>query len=574
MLRLFLSRSDRRMERPAGLAYWLDGRPSVFASLVLAFQQQAIQSVYYILPVTVAAAITHDPAQVARFLCLSILAAAIWQALQILTRGPIGSGYPIPGTHTAACLSACLLTAHNGGGFEAMAAMVCIMGVASFALTFATQRLRLVLPNEVAGVVVLLIGVALIDVGAQQLGLKGGGTPRSATAFAIVGLSMAVMTIVALSNTRFAPFAVLIGAKVGVGLSLLLGESEPMARQIVAAQPWIDLPRPWFPDFSQVSTTPMLAFLLALVATQATAAGDLVMLQRSADSSWTKPDSRPLDRGLLANALGIVFAGLIGGAAPGPSTAAVGLSLATGTLARRIVWFGVLVMVVLAFCPKAMAMFVLMPAPANAAMLLYVSGFIMAQGCQLATARLLDTRRMLVVAFGLSGGILVMVAPKVFETNLPSLASPLAFGALVAFVLNLLTLPLVAQRAHTTLALDIEAGRHASEWIGRQAGAWGLKRATAQAAERALVELTELLTARGISQLQLRSTRSEDRVELDLTWAGEPLPEPTRVMTPEDLLGDVESQEQFMVWLATRGALRFSQRRSHQGCEARLLFDD
>ena len=141
-------------------------------------------------------------------------------------------------------------------------------------------------------------------------------------------------------------------------------------------------------------------------------------------------------------------------------------------------------------------------------------------------------------------------------------------------MINLFTLPLIAQRAHTTLALDMEAGRHASEWIGRLAGGWGLKRATAQAAERALVELTELLTARSIDKLQLRSTRSEDRIELDLIWSGQPLPEPTRAMTPEDLLGDTESQEEFMVWLATRGALRFSQRASHHGCEARLVFED
>jgi len=571
----FLARSrDRRAERPPGLAYWLDGKPGVFASLVLAFQQQAVQSVYYVLPVTVATAITSDPTEVTRFLCLSIIAAAIWQALQVLTRGPIGSGYPIPGTQTAACLSAYMLTAAHGGGFEAIAAMVCIMGVASFALTFVTQRLRVVLPNEVLGVVVLLIGVALIGLGAMQLGLQPGGTPRDMTSIIIVAVSMAVMTLVALSNTKLAPFAVLIGAKVGVLLCLVLGEGEPHAMEIVAAQPWIDIPRPWLPDFTQISPTPMLAFLLALVATQATAAGDLVTIQRSSDASWNKPDGPPLDRGLLANALGIIAAGLIGGAAPGPSTASVGLSLATGTLARRIIWFGVLIMVVLAFCPKIIALFVLMPAPVNAAMLLYVAGFIMAQGCQLATARLLDTRRMMIVAFGLSGGILVTVTPRVFEVNAPSLASPLAFGALVAFVMNLVTLPLVARRAHTTLSLDIQAGRHASEWIGRLSGAWGLKRATAQAAERALVELTELLTGRGVTALDLRSIRSEDRIELELIWAGEPLPAPSRAPSPEDLLGTVESQEQFMVWLATRGALRFTQRATHGRCEARLIFED
>lgn len=571
----FLARSrDRRIERPPGLAYWLDGKPGLFASLVLAFQQQAVQSVYYVLPVSVAAAITPDPTQVTRFLCLSILAAAIWQALQVLTKGPIGSGYPIAGSHTPACLSAYMLTVAHGGGFQAIAAMVCIMGVASFALTFVTQRLRVVLPNEVAGVVVLLIGVALIGLGAQQLGLQSGGTPRDLTSMVIVVASMAVMTLIALSNTKLAPFAVLIGAKFGVVLCLMFSEGDPHATQIVEAQAWIDLPRPFLPDFAQISITPMMAFLLAFVATQATAAGDLVMMQRSSDASWTKPDGPPLDRGLLANALGIIAAGLIGGAAPGPSTASVGLSLATGTLARRIMWFSVLIMVVLAFCPKVIAFFVLMPAPVNAAMLLYVAGFIMAQGCQLATARLLDTRRMMVVAFGLSGGILVTVTPRFFEINVPPLASPLAFGALVAFVINLITLPLVARRAHISLPLDIQAGRHASEWIGRLAGAWGMKRATAQAAERAVVELTELLTAREIPKLELRSTRSEDRVELDLLWAGEPLPQPSGAPSPEDLLGTVESQEQFMVWLAIRGALRFSQRTTHSGCEARLIFED
>ena len=333
-LRVLFARSrDRRMERPAGLAYWLDGRPGVFASLVLAFQQQAIQSVYYVLPVSVAAAVTSDPAEITRYLCLSILASAIWQVLQVLTIGPVGSGYPIPGTQTAACLSAYMLVAGNGGSFHALAAMVCVMGIASFAVTFVTQRLRLVLPNEVLGVVVLLIGVALIGLGAMQLGLQPGGTPRGFQAIMIVVASICVMTLIALSNTRFAPFAVLIGAKVGVALSLLFGENDPHAWDIVAAQPWIAVPKPWFPHFGEITATPMIAFLLALVAVQATAAGDLVMLQRSADSSWNKPDAPPLDRGLLANALGIIAAGLMGGAAPGPSTAAVGLSLATGTLA-------------------------------------------------------------------------------------------------------------------------------------------------------------------------------------------------------------------------------------------------
>ncbi len=45
------------------------------------------------------------------------------------------------------------------------------MGTA-VALTFVMRRLRVVLPNEVAGVVVILIGVALVLVATQRLGLQ------------------------------------------------------------------------------------------------------------------------------------------------------------------------------------------------------------------------------------------------------------------------------------------------------------------------------------------------------------------------------------------------------------------
>lgn len=571
----FLGRGrDRPMERPPGLAFWLDGTPNYPTAIGLALQHLAIQSVYFVLPVAAAGMFSHDPAEMTRFLCLSILASALWQVLQLLTRGPIGSGYPIPGTHTAAFFGAYLLTAHSGGGFGAMGAMVCLTGLVATALTFVVNRLRIVLPNEVAGVVVILIGIALIGLATQQMGLQPGGTPRGVMSVVVVFGAILVMVAVALSKTRAAPFSVLVGAVVGVVLALALGEGTPNATAIVAARPWLALPEPWMPDFTAVSPAPMVAYLLALVAIQATAAGSMVVIQRAADSGWTRPDAPALRRGLLANGLALTVAGLIGGAAPGPATAAVGLSVATGTLARRIAWCGVPLLVVLALCPKFVALFVLMPDPVKAAMLLYVAGFIMAQGCQLATARLLDTRRTMIVAFGLSAGIMVALAPAPFLAAVPAIASPLSCGAIVAFLANLLTLPLVSLRAEKALALDLYAGRAAREWFGGLAATWGLKAATAQAGAHALTELTELLQARGVANLALTSWRAEDRVELALAWDGEKLPERTDVADPEDLLGSMAALERFAVFMATRGAQRFTQRSSARGCEARLIFED
>lgn len=574
-LERFLGRGmDRRMQRPSGLACWLDEQPSLPVTFGLALQHLAVQSVYFVLPVAAAAAVSPDPGEATRFLCLSILAAALWQVLQLLTRGPVGSGYPIPATQSAALLGAYALTGRSGGGFPAIAAMLVLTGLAAIGLTFVLRRLRVALPNEVAGVVVMLIGVALIGLAAVQLGLQPGGTPRGANAAIIIFGCLAVMVAVALSRTRAAPFSVLIGSLVGVVPALLLGEGTPNAGEILSQRPWLALPQPWLPDFGAVSSQVLLAYLLALVAIKATATGSLVVMQRAADADWTRPDAPPLRRGLLANGLGILAAGLIGGAAPGPATAAVGLSVATGTLARRIVWCGVPLLIVLAVCPKLTALAVLAPPAVKAAMLLYVAGFIMAQGCQLATARLLDTRRTLIVAFGLSGGVLVGMAPLPFQAAVPAIASPLAFGAVVAFVVNLLTLPLVRGRAERLLPLDAAGGRQAHDWFANLSAAWGLKPRTALFAGHAIDELIQLLYARGVATVGLSAVRAEDRIEIGLAWQGAPLPRASVAPRAEHLFGSAEEQEGFAVWMATRDAQRFSQSMAAGDCEAKLIFED
>ncbi|MDE2333582.1 MAG: hypothetical protein KGK10_03500 [Rhodospirillales bacterium] len=562
------------MKRPPDVVFWLDEAPSSSVTIGLAFQLLAIQSVLFVLPAAVAATITTDTAQATRFLCLSILALAAWQALQLLTRGPVGSGYPVAAVPSSALLSAYVLTGQTGGGFGGIAAMVILTGLAAVALTFIMRRLRLFLPNEVAGVVVILTGVELVWLATEQLGLDGGAPQAGpSTVFIVVG-SLLVMVAVALSGTRAAPFNVVIGAIAGVAAAVLLRHGPHHAAAMLASRPWLAAPEPWLPDFHAVSTQAVLAYALGLVAIEAKATGTLVVAQRAADASWTRPDAPPLRRGLLANGLGILCAGLVGGAAPNPATAALGLSIATGTLARRIVWFNIVLLVLVGLCPKLAALAVLTPASVKAAMLLYVAGFLMAQGCQLVTARLLDRRRTVIVALGLSAGILVAIAPRPFRAVVPALASPLSFGAIVAFLANLATLPLVRARAEQAFALHETAGREASDWIANVAAGWGLKPRTAQSASNAVDEMIQLLLMRKTPRVLLAATRAEDRIDVRVAWEGAPLPAPAMTPRAEDLLESSEGLERFAMWMATRESQGFSQTHTPRGSEARLIFED
>ena len=178
------------------------------------------------------------------------------------------------------------------------------------------------------------------------------------------------------------------------------------------------------------------------------------------------------------------------------------------------------------------------------------------------------------VAALIGSGIAVAVAPQAFVASVPVLASPAAIGALVAFLMNLCTLPLVSRRNELVLPLDAMALPKLEEWIRELAGAWALKPQTGLAAEQSLLELVDLLTERGVATVTVGARLAEDRIEITMTWAGAPLPERPKVAVATDLMGDDEARQRFSVWLATRQAQSFRQRQVPGGSEAWLAFED
>ena len=569
----FLRRSDRRMARPSGLVYWLDDQPPRAVVFGLALQQLVIQSVFFIIPALFAGFLSNDPTDAVRFVSLSILAAALWQALMLLKRGPVGSGYPLNAVFPAGMLAAYAAVGQAGYGFGAAGAMLVITGLAAVALTYTVRRLSLVLPNEVTGVVVILTGVTLTVLAVDRLGLKA-AIPADRASVMVALVSMATMAVVWLSRSRVAPYAVLIGAGAGVVLSVWQGLVRPDAGALIAAQPWFALPQPWLPRFDQVTPAPLAAFLVTLLAIKASTVATLVVIQRNLDANWSKPDAPPIRRGLLANGVSMLAAGFIGALCSLPSTSGMGLSIALGTLARSILWMGAALLVALALCPKAVIVFVLTPEPVKAAMLLFLAGFILIQGCQLVTTRLLDARRSLVVAFGLTAGLVEAVAPQAFVQSLPALASPVAIGALIAFMANLLTLPLVKKRASLTVDLVQPIGLHLSDWLAGVAGSWSLRPQTARHIEQSIGELVELLQERNTRQVTVLARSAEDRVEYSLHWKGQALPAPPATADVNDLMGNDNTRQLFSMWIATRQSLSYRQQSVADGQEAVIVFED
>lgn len=567
--------ADRRLARPPEVVLDLDARPAGGRLVALAAQQVAVQSIYFVLPGIVAAAFGAEPLAAVNFLCLSLLGMAAFALLQGLARGIVGSGYPIPGIPSPVLLAAYLLAAQSGASLGEAAALTIATGVGALLTLPLFRRLSALIPTEVAGVVVFLIGASLLPLVIAAMHLDA-AAPRAALPGAAVTLgTVAVMVIVAIGRTRLAPFAVLCGMAVGIAVALGAGMAHPAALPLLEEAVWVALPRPVPPEAGP-ATLPLLGvFLVCLVPIQASLLGNLIAFQRAADAEWRRPDPPPLRRGLLAQGLAVIATGAIGGMAPAVSSAAVGLSIATGTLARRIALAGAAAFLLLAFCPKPVMLFVLLPDPVKAAMLLYVAGFMMAQGCQMVAARMLDARRTAVAGLGLGAGLAVLIEPEFFAAGLPALAAPLSFGALVAFLANLLTLPLVARRTRFVLPLGAGLSPAVEARLAALGGAWGLRRETVERLQHALTELGDLLAGRGLGEVSVTATRGEERVVLRLDFVGEPLPPAAVRPRARDLEEGAASLEAFAVWMATRHAVRHAQRGPAQGrMEFLLEFED
>jgi NCS2 family nucleobase:cation symporter-2 len=567
----FAPRADRAPERPPQIDHGLEDVPPRLQTAGLAAQQIAIQAIYLILPGVVGEQFGLLPIDVVRFLCLSVAAIGIAGLLQALPRGPVGSGYAVPSIPSPVFVAVYLLAA-PGADIGVAAALTAATGVIGLVLSVMLRRLHAIVPTEVAGVVVFLIGISLLPRAfASTVGDAAEGNERALLALA----TLAAMMAVALVGGRLSRFAVLVGAAGGTAVALLLDVGLTADAGVLDRAPWFALPLPEWPRPSQFDASLLPAFCVALLASFASWTGDLIAFQRAADGAWRRPDGPPIRRGLMAQSLGLVTAGLLGGMAPSTSSACVGLAIATRTLARRVAVVGALALLVLSCCPKLLALITLLPEPVKAAMLGYVCCFMLAAGCQLMTSRMLDTRRTFTIGMGIAIGIAVLAGlPGLLRAQFGVMGSPVTAGAAVAIVMNLLTAPLVTRRTAFRLMLDAEMPRRVDDRVEALGGAWGARRQTMQHLGHALLELAEVLAARGVAEIGVQARHADDQVELTVSWLGTQLPRPTPRPDAHDLEGAVEVQEAFALWLATRHADRIEQRVTAAGCEIRLVFAD
>ena len=518
------------MKKPANLVYGAEEKPPVAITVISAFQHVGVIAIFMIYPLIVARAADAPPVEVAAVLRVSMLVLAVAAVLQALPRGPVGSRFLAPSIFTGVYLAPSLLAAKLGG-LPLVWGMTMLAGAVEIGLSRIWSRLRVFVPPEIAGMVILLIGV-IIQLAALQLLLGHSASHMVSGRDALItGISLATMVGLNIWNKgRLRLFCILVGMAVGYGLAGFTGQITHAQFHAVLALPIFALP-----SLSHVAwsfrASMIIPFAVTGLAAAMSATAVVTTYQRLTDAEWVRPDINSIGGGIFGDGIAAVVAGLLGTYGLTISTANVGLVAATGVASRRIGFVIAAILAVAAFQPTFVGLLIIMPPPVMAAPLLFTAVFIMISGIQIISSRILDARRTLVIGAGLMSFFMVAVSPRAFagvpHWLAPVATSGLVLATLVALFLNLLFR--IGIRRTVTLAIDPKAPalEDIANFIERAAGAWGARRdvvtrvgfAVQQAVE-AIIEFCDVTgpvaLAMSYDEFDIDATLTYDGVSLDL----------------------------------------------------------
>ena len=547
------------MKRPLNIVYGVEDVPPLGVTLFSGVQHVVLIAIRLLFPLLVAREAGLAPERILDVLGVSMLIMGLGPVLQAMTRGPVGSGYLCPTSFTSAYIAPSLLAAKTGG-MALVVGMTLFGGVLEAALSRALRPLRPFFPPEIAGFVVVVVGVTLGSLGTRYV--LGVGTPTGLNRHDLTVTAVSLGTMIILNvwtKGSLRVFCALIGMVVGYVAAALAGILTVADLSPVKAAPLLHFPRlghgGWSFDLGLA-----IPFGVAALAACLRAMGDITTCQKINDAEWTRPRIRSISGGVLANGLATATAGICGTIGVNTLTSSVGLAGATGVTSRRIAYVIGGMFVVLAFLPKAAALVAIMPRPVLGATLWFSACFVFVNGLQIVTSRMLDVRRTFVIGLGFTIGLAVDLHPSLYGT-LPGAVQPFASSSLVLGTISALVLnALFRLGVRRTQTLLIDPARRDTSAIGDfmelQGAAWGARRDVIDRATFNLSQSIETIvdSCEPEGSIEVEASFDEFNLNLRVSYAGPPLELPDKRPSNEDIMASEAGQRRLAGFMLRRYA--------------------
>jgi xanthine permease len=409
---------------------------------VLAFYAGAV-----LVPILVAGGLGLSTEQLIHLINADLFTCGIASIIQAVGLGPkIGVKLPLLQgvTFTAVGPMISIGLAAGGGtdGLLSIYGAVIVGGLFAFFAAPYFARLARFFPPVVTGTVILIIGIGLLPVAANDVVMGRGPNAiqnpvllkNLLYAFGTLGLIVAIQRIF---RGFMATVAVLIGLVVGTLVAWALGDAHFDA---VATSAAVGYTLPFYFGWPSFSLTAIVSMIVVMLITMVESTGDVYATGEIVRKRITRED---IARTLRADGLATLLGGVLNSFPYTCYAENVGLVRLTQIRSRWVVCAAGIIMLVLGSMPKAAAIVAGIPHPVLGGAALAMFAAVAVVGIQtLGKVDFSDHRNLVIVGTSLGLGMLVTAQPYV-STGLPDWAqvifgSGITLGAITAIALNAL----------------------------------------------------------------------------------------------------------------------------------------
>jgi len=547
--------------RAPELQFGLDDRPGIWITLGSAIQHIMLGLVTLSFPLMVINEIYPKsllpPDQVFTLMAASFVALGVATLLQGGLFKGIGSGFLAPAVFTAAYLPSSIEAAH-AGGLGLMFGMTIFAGCLEIVLAFVIRRFPQLFPPEVAGFVVMFVGLILATVSMRLIfGLSSSGS-LDANNESSVPLAAIVCVITIVTSIWFTGSIRAFGVIISLVIAVLVGYLGDFLPPATLHNPALAGSLNWPIALPTFDAAFIPSFAACALASALRAMADITTCQRINNSQWRRPERNSIHRGVIAGGMGNVFAGLVGTAGLNTYSGSIGLSAATGITSRRVAYAVGILWIVLAVIPGVPQAMSLIPRSILGGALLFTSCFIVFNGIQIIADRVLDNRKIIALGMGLFVGMSHMVYPDIFK-NVPSalsslVASDLTLATVVAMLLNLVFRFGATRNASISIPMDADRYHAVASFLKITGAAWGTRQEPMWRSVAAATEFLEMepnLVSPGTA-VEMSMSCDDQLLRLRISYSGQSLDANPADLDLEDLDSGEFGQSRFARGLMTR----------------------
>ena len=422
--------------------YSVNEVPPITHLMLSAFQHVLLMVVSIGLPIIFAAQLNETPEFTASLVTFSMLASGIGSIIQSLRLPYLGSGYLCPNLCGPSYLSLSLSAAWIGG-LPLMRGLTIVAGLIEMLLAPIIQKLKSVVPIYIVGLVVMLVGISIIQIGVTSFfGLTFLGDAISNIDIFIGAVSLLIMVFCNVWGKGYVKtYCLIIGMFSGWILALIIIPEYWQNLVSVKNSPLFAMPQ--FNTLLNPITfhfNLMIPLIVISIGSTLKTFGNLLAAQKMSEPELDEVNFVPIRNGIVADGLATALSGLLGAMAVDTSSSNIGLAGATKVLSRWISVVAGAIFIVLAFFPMLTNALSHIPKPVLGASIIFSGCFMICAGLIQMMDEKWDQRKTFVVGialfFGLSTAFLPSLyarAPKLIQTFF---TDPLPTTTILAVILN------------------------------------------------------------------------------------------------------------------------------------------